>query len=108
MAKLSRKHLQQFMRDNMKYDEYNISQLWMIYKEILNREKMLEYEQMGDKAFKKMINGWAGVEGGWLIIKRDGDAPIYYKRCCKRSNISRPKWAEAVKKLLSGRWPCRQ
>jgi len=108
MAKLSRKHLQQFMRDNMTYDEYSFDQMFMLYKELLNRDGMLEYEPMSIGTLKRLINEWANAEDGWLIRSNNGIAPKYHKWRCHRNNLSRKGLRDIALCLLNrGRalWP---
>ncbi len=108
MAKLSRKHLQQFLRNNMTYDEYNFNQLFMLYSEILGRDGMLEYEPMSSYSFKRLTSQWAHVEGGWLIIERGESVPKYYKRCLHRNKLSRKKLHDVALCLLNrgkALWP---
>lgn len=104
MATLSRIHLQQLIRDNTTYKEYGFNHLFMVYKNILEREDMVAYKRMSSPSFKRLINEWSSVEGGWLIVNREGIVPIYYKRCCHRNNLSMSKWSAAAKKILSKRW----
>jgi len=109
MAKtIPRATLQQFLRDNMTYQEYSFDEMWMLYTEILSREGMLEYKPMYGDSLRRALNQWADVEGGWLIIDKTGIAPIYYKRCCHRNNLSRKKWHDRADKLMNwgkALWP---
>lgn len=80
MAKqLPVKDVQQFLQNNMTYGDYNFHQIFMIYKEVMNRNGFLEYKPMGAVSLRKRLQEWSDVDGSWLGKKGVRGDTIYFK-----------------------------
>jgi len=98
MERIPSELLQQFIRDNMTYEEYKPWQMVEIYKGVMDRELFLgKYPVMTDESFRRRISEWAKVDGGWLIRKGTYNERIFYKRPIHRCTLSR---AELLKRVL--------
>ncbi len=99
MKTLSGKTTQQILIANMSYDEYELSDVYYIYESVMNRDYFLKFKIMNEDSLRRRLQQWASVEGGWLIKKGSQSETIYYKRCCKRTDMSRKTWKEKVDRL---------
>ena len=73
--------LEQFMQDNMdRAKVYTISEFYMLYKSIMNRDGLIEnYSVMAKDSFRKRAGEWI-KPGGWIVKNGHGVEAIYFKR----------------------------
>jgi hypothetical protein len=101
MKTLSGKSTQQILISNMLYDEYELREIYLIYTAIMNRDYYLKFKVMSEDSLRRRLQAWASVEGGWLIKKGDRSEAVYYKRCCKQSDMSRKTWKQRAAALFN-------
>lgn len=99
MKTLSGKTTQEILIANMGYDEYELRDVYSIYSLIMNRDYFLKFKVMSEDSMRRRLQVWSSVDGSWLIKKGRGAETIYYKRCCKSSDMSKKTWKEMADKL---------
>lgn len=108
-TQLPHKDLEQFMQDNMdRAKVYTISELYMLYKSIMNRDGLIEnYCVMDKDSLRKRVGEWL-KPGGWIVKNGRGVTATYFKRVVHKSNISAAelkKRANEIINCIKGRLP---
>ena len=88
--RLSSKDLQTFLKSNMGYRRYSLSELYSVYTGVLNRDYFIPYyEVMCRESFRLKLNAISNVEGSWLISEGIRKTRTYRavepEPCCKFS-----------------------
>lgn len=72
--------LNKLVRDQMAFEmEYSFPLMEVIYNDIMNLERFIEYKKVSRKTLHNQLSEWANVEGGWLGKKGKGKDARFYK-----------------------------